>query len=64
MARGQPYLLAQKQAIGIVYSSVLRQAMTMSFIDCFWLLGVAVLVIMPLVLIMRRPPRAAGPVGH
>ena len=64
MARGQPYLVAQKQAIGIVYSSVLRQAMTMSFIDCFWLLGVAVLVIMPLVLIMRRPPRAAGPVGH
>jgi hypothetical protein len=33
----------------------------MAFVDCFWLLGVAIIVIMPMVLLMRRPPRTAGP---
>ena len=57
MARGEPYLRAQQEALGFSYANVVRQATTMAFVDCFWLLGVAVLVIMPLVLIMRRPPR-------
>jgi len=29
----------------------------MSFIDCFWLLGVVMILIIPLVFVMRRPPR-------
>jgi DHA2 family multidrug resistance protein len=62
VATGEPLWLAQKQAVGIAYAQVLRQATTMAFIDCFWLLGVAIIVIMPLVLIMRRPPGSAGPV--
>jgi DHA2 family multidrug resistance protein len=58
VALGQPLWLAQKQVVGLAYASVLRQAMTMSYVDCFWLLGVAMIVIMPLVFIMRRAPRA------
>ncbi len=61
MAQGQSYLEAQREAVGIAYATVIRQATTMSFVDCFWLLGVAIVVIMPLVFIMRRPPRMAGP---
>jgi hypothetical protein len=58
---GQPLWLAQKQAVGLAYASVLRQEATMSFVECFWLLGVAMLVIIPTVFVMRRPPRTAGP---
>jgi DHA2 family multidrug resistance protein len=61
VALGQPLWLAQKQAIGFAYAQVIRQATTMAFVDCFWLLGVAIIIIMPLVLIMRRPPRTTGP---
>jgi DHA2 family multidrug resistance protein len=61
VAFGEPLWLAQKQAVGFAYAQVLRQATTMAFVDCFWLLGVAIIVIMPMVLLMRRPPRTAGP---
>jgi len=61
VALGEPLWLAQKQAVGFAYAQVLRQATTMAFVDCFWLLGVAIIVIMPMVLLMRRPPRTAGP---
>ena len=58
VAAGQPAWAAQKQALGLAYGEVQRQAATMSFVDCFWGLGVAMIVIMPLILIMRRPPTA------
>jgi len=63
---GQSTLAAQKEAVGLGYASVLRQAMTMAFIDCFWVLGVAVLVMIPLAFIMRRTPGLGGPppAGH
>ena len=61
MAAGQPLLRAQQEAVGIAYSQALRQATAMSFIDCFWLLGVAMVAIIPVVFIMRRPPKAGAP---
>jgi DHA2 family multidrug resistance protein len=54
---GQPPLTAQTEALGLVYRNVLRQASAMSFIDCFWLLGVVMICLIPIVFIMRRPPR-------
>lgn len=60
-AHGQPKLLAQKEALGITYSTVVRQATAMAFVDCFWLLGVIMMVLIPVVFIMRRPPRHHGP---
>jgi MFS transporter, DHA2 family, multidrug resistance protein len=60
MAAGQSAGAAQHEALGLTYSTVIRQATTMSFIDCFWLIGVGVLVVIPLVFIMRRPPRQTG----
>jgi len=60
-AAGQPLWLAQKQALGVAYRQTIRQASALSFIDAFWLLGVAMLVLIPVVFIMRRPPRHAAP---
>lgn len=66
ISAGQSAINAQQMFLGIAYGQVLRQAMTMSFIDCFWLLGIVMIVLIPVVFIMRRPPRQArpGPVGH
>jgi len=61
---GQPHALAKQQAMGMMYSSVLRQASAMSFLDCFWLLGVAMIVLLPVIFIMRRPPKHDRPSGH
>jgi len=60
LSRGFPLTDAQHRALGLLYSGVQRQAALLSFLDCFWLLGVAVLVSIALVFIMRRPPRTAG----
>jgi DHA2 family multidrug resistance protein len=57
MATGQTYWIAQKQTLGAAYGQLVRQAMTMAFVDCFWLMGIAILLILPVVFIMRRPPR-------
>lgn len=56
---GQTALAAQKQAVGLLYTNVQRQAGVMSFIDVFWLMGVVMILMIPLVSIMRRPPRHA-----
>ncbi len=61
MAQGQSYWAAQKEALGITYANILKQALTMSFIDAFWLMGVVMVCLIPLVFIMRRPPRHHGP---
>jgi len=54
---GQNQWIAQQQAVGGIYRQVLRQASAMSFVDCFWLLGVIMVGLIPLVFIMRRPPK-------
>ena len=54
VAAGQPHLAAQREVLGLAYGQVIRQATAMAFIDCFWILGVAMIVVIPLVFIMRR----------
>jgi DHA2 family multidrug resistance protein len=63
VAGGETYWSAQKQVLAMTYGRLLRQAATMSFIDVFWLLGVVMLALIPVVFIMRRPPRHAHPTG-
>lgn len=57
VASGQSYIVAQKQALGIAYQIVQQQATMLSFVDAFWLLGMVMILLVPLVFIMRRPPR-------
>jgi DHA2 family multidrug resistance protein len=55
-AAGLSSQAAQNQAFGRAYATLLRQASAMSFIDCFWLMGAAMVIMLPLVLLMRRAP--------
>ncbi|MCE5324475.1 DHA2 family efflux MFS transporter permease subunit [bacterium] len=57
-AAGQSYLNAQKQAVAVAYQMVIRQSAMMSFVDTFWLLGVVMILLVPLVFLMRRPQRS------
>jgi MFS transporter, DHA2 family, multidrug resistance protein len=58
---GQSAWAAQSEAYGLIYGQIIRQAMMQSFIDCFYLLGVLMVLMIPFVLIMRRPPSHHGP---
>ena len=46
------------KAYGLLQGNLLRQASMLAYIDNFWLLGVAILVMVPLVFLMKRPPEA------
>jgi len=60
---GQGAYDSQMKSVGIIYQSVLKQATLLSFIDCFWLLGVAMIVLVPVVFLMKKPPRHAPAAG-
>jgi DHA2 family multidrug resistance protein len=43
------------KAYAMLQANVFRQATMLAYIDNFWLLGVAILVMVPLVFLMKRP---------
>ncbi len=54
--------LGQKTAIASLAGQIHQQAMVMTFSDCFWLLGVGLLVMMPLLFMLRSPKPTNQPV--
>lgn len=50
-------------ALGLLGGTIQSQALTMTYADLFWLLGVAILCITPLVLFLRPLPTNAAPVA-
>jgi DHA2 family multidrug resistance protein len=54
--------LGQKSAIASLAAQIHQQAMVMTFSDCFWILGVGLLVMMPLLLMLRAPKSINQPV--
>ena len=60
MARGMDLATATKRAYAALFGMVQRQAAMMSYIDAFFLLAVLFLLMLPLILIMKRPQRAHG----
>ena len=52
-AHGSP--ASSTQGIAVLYGQVLREAMAMSFLDLFHLLGMIFLLVTPVVWVMRRP---------
>jgi DHA2 family multidrug resistance protein len=47
---------AMHKAYGILQNTLFRQAAMLAYIDCFWILGVAILAMVPLAFLMKRPP--------
>ena len=61
MAGGADIVSATNQAYVALYGMIQRQASMVAFVNIFRLLGFLFLVLIPLVLIMRRPKGSAGP---
>jgi DHA2 family multidrug resistance protein len=57
--RGLPPGAADQGTLGMIYGRLLREASMISFNDAFHLLSILMILVLPLVLIMRRP-KAAG----
>ena len=47
---------AMHKAYALLQGNFFRQATMLAYIDNFWLLGVAILILVPLVFLMKRPP--------
>jgi len=54
MARGSSPYEAARQAHGLVAAMLDQQATMLAYIDCFWMLGVAVLLMVPFVFLMKK----------
>ena len=54
VAKGADVVQAADRAQKLVYSMIQRQAMMLSFIDTFWMLAVAFLLIIPLMFLVKK----------
>jgi DHA2 family multidrug resistance protein len=65
MAGGASSATATQQAYGMMFGSVARQATMLAFLETFRLLGLVFLVLLPFLLLMRRPAqKGAAPPAH
>ncbi|HYK90532.1 MAG TPA: DHA2 family efflux MFS transporter permease subunit [Acidobacteriota bacterium] len=51
------FVTAQQRAFGQLYGSILRQASMIAYLDNFWVLAASILVMIPFVFLMKRPPK-------
>ncbi len=56
--------MADGTSLGLLFRETYRQAMILSYIDAFYVVGLAALVMVPLALLLRRIPLAAQMGGH
>ena len=61
VAQGSDFYTATQQAYRALWGTVLRQSSMVAFIDVFRILSLVFLLVMPLVLLMRRPKTSASP---
>jgi MFS transporter, DHA2 family, multidrug resistance protein len=55
---------ASSQAAGMVYGTVQRQAAMLAFVDNFHMLGVVFLVVIPVLMFLKRPPKGVSAPVH
>jgi len=60
VARGADPSTARQQAWGAMYQAVQKQALFLSFLDDFWRLTWLFLLLVPFLLLMRRPGPGPG----
>jgi DHA2 family multidrug resistance protein len=64
MAHGADAVTAGQRAIALMEATVAKQAAVMSFADCFWIVGVAFVVTLPLLLLLGSGKGASGAEAH
>jgi MFS transporter, DHA2 family, multidrug resistance protein len=64
MARGFSPADAAHKAYGLIQATLFRQANMLAYIDNFWFLGVAILIMVPLVFLMKKPPAGRALAAH
>jgi len=64
LAAGADAVTATERAYAAVFGTVQRHATMMAFVDLFRLLGVIFLLLLPLVLLMRRPSGRTAAAAH
>ena len=64
LASGSDPVTAGQRAYAAVFGAVQRQASMVSFVRVFRLLGIIFLLLLPLVLLMRRPRGSAAVAAH
>ena len=54
------------QAMASLSGAISRQSLVITYSECFWVLGVLLVLMLPLVLLLRAPPRlgASAEMGH
>jgi DHA2 family multidrug resistance protein len=53
-----------QKAWAMIQGTVFRQANMLAYIDCFWILGIAILAMVPLVFLMKKPKAGGGMAVH
>jgi DHA2 family multidrug resistance protein len=61
VASGSDFYTATQQAYRAVWGTVLRQSSMVAFVDVFRILSLVFLLVVPLVLLMKRPRSSAPP---
>jgi MFS transporter, DHA2 family, multidrug resistance protein len=65
MSRGLDAVGAERSAYAIIYGSVRRQAAMLAYNRIFFIVGLAFLIIIPLLLLLKKPQHETGPAaGH
>jgi DHA2 family multidrug resistance protein len=62
-SRGMDLATATRQAYAALFGIVERQASMLSFAKIFFVMGMVFLLVVPLLLLMRRPRHSAGPIA-
>ena len=63
-AHGASVAGANQQAYALIQGTVERQATMLAYIDCFWLLGVSILLMVPAVFLMKKSKAGGGMAVH
>jgi MFS transporter, DHA2 family, multidrug resistance protein len=57
--RGGDIAYGQQQALGQLALQIHQQAMVITYSECFWVLGMGLILMLPLILLLRPPPARA-----
>jgi DHA2 family multidrug resistance protein len=65
ISKGVAVSQADTTALGMMYGAVRRQAGALAFNSIFFIIGLAFLIIIPLLFLLKRPSHAeGGDMGH